>query len=162
MIKKIKEYPKNKEHYLKLIEFGKEICSICNELGFEPISYGSLMFFAYTGNKFTPINDLDFLVPGTYFSKIVYVFKKKGIRVNYIPKWHIVQVFKGDLKIELDSIDFWQKGLSKEYTEFDFNGLIVKGVSLRSLIKVYKQASEVSTDNPEGNRRKYEILKKVK
>lgn len=155
-------YPKNKRKFIRLMKFGKEIVDICKRAGINPIVYGSLAFFYYTKKKDIKVNDIDFLIPEDSFDKIIEILKKKKIKYVYSPEWHTLQIFKGDLKIELDSTDFWQKDLPKNFKRFNFNNLEIRAVALKSLIKIYKKASEVSKDNPEGNRKKYEMLKKLK
>jgi len=107
------------------------------------------------------VHDIDFLIPENTFEKIIKALKKKKISYNYSEEWQTLQVFKGDLKIEFDSVDFWQKDLPHDFEDFDFDGLIVKAVSLNSLKAIYKRASEVSKDNPHGNLKKFEVLKKI-
>ncbi len=158
----IKIYPKNKELFTQLKAFCKEILEICEQIKVSPIVYGSLAYFGYTKNKETQINDIDMLVPEDSFEKMIKILDKKSIRYHYSTKWHTLQIFKEELKIELDSIDFWQKDLPQQFETFDFDGLIVNVVSLESLRKIYKKASEASKDNPEGNLKKFEVLRAIK
>lgn len=158
----IKIYPSNKEYFTKLKKFANEILNFCNKIGISPIAYGSLILFGYTKNDKSVVNDIDFLIPEEAFEKIIKVLKKKKVKCNYSEEWHTLQIFKGKLKIELDSIDFWQKDLPKDFEKFDFDGLIVKAVSLNSLKAIYKKASKVSKDNPHGNLKKFRELQKLK
>ena len=75
-------------------------------------------------------------------------------------KWHVLQSLKDDLKIELDSIDFWQKDLPQNFEELDLYGKTLKILSINTLREVYKKASEVSQDNPLGNKTKFGSLNK--
>ena len=198
-MKKIKIYPANKKYFIKLKEFAKEILELCKKIGVKPIAYGSLVFFGYAKDKKININDIDFLILENTFEKIIKALKKRKIKYNYSEEWHTLQVFNKDLKIEFDSMDFWQKDLPHDVEvfgkprtlvrgtlrasqspnklrtkvrskaqglfdveDFDFDGLIVKAVSLNSLRAIYKKASEVSKDNPHGNFKKYEVLKMLK
>ena len=106
------------------------------------------------------INDIDMLIPEKDFVKIIEVLEKKKIKFNYDKKWHVLQVLKEDLRIEFDSIDFWQKNLSEDFQKLNFNGIPVKILSLKTLKNIYKKASEVSQDNPIGNKEKFELLNK--
>ena len=159
---KIKIYPKNKKHFIELLHFSKEILDLYKKIKIIPIAYGGLVFFAYVKDKKIIVNDLDFLVPESSFKKIIKVLKKKKIKYNYLPKWHIIQIFNGNLKVEMDSIEYWQKDLPRSFKNIDFNGFIIKAVNLNSLRNIYKKASQVSKDNPQGNNRKYKMLKKIK
>lgn len=158
---KIKIVPLNKEYFIRLKEFGKNILDILCDLRVTPIAYGSLTYFGYMKDKNIAVNDIDLLIPENSFKKIIKILEEKNIRYNYSAEWHTLQVFDGNLKIEFDSIDFWQKDLPKDFEEFDFDGLVVKAVSLNSLRRIYKKASETSKDNPHGNLKKYEALKKL-
>ena len=154
-------YPKNKQKFIRLEEFCKEIIDICNKLNAEPILYGSLAIFAYKKDKTLNVNDIDLLIPESLFNKIIPILKKGKIRHNYSKKWHTLQIFKNNLKIELDSIEFWQKRLPKTPQYFNFGEFKIRIVSLNTLKKIYKKASEVSKDNPEGNRKKFEMLNSI-
>lgn len=156
----VKKLPFNKKHFLRLREFYKELIKELKLFNINPILYGSLAFFGHTKSMDFLVNDIDFLIREKDFKPLIKMLKRKKIKYSYYPKWHTLQVFKKKLKIEFDSIDFWQKDLPNDFIILDFNGLALKSVSCRTLMKIYKRASEVSKDNPRGNRRKYEFLRK--
>jgi len=141
-MEKIKIYPKNKEHYIKLIKFAKEILKICKKIGITPIAYGGLIYFGYTGDKNTSIHDIDFLVPEKHIGKIAEILKKRKIKYNWNHKKHDFKIYKGKAKVELDSLENY-KGKGK-LKKFDFNGLKVNAVSLESLTNTYKDACKES------------------
>ena len=153
-------YPTNKKHFIKLIDFSKELLKICDKIKVKPIIYGSYMLLDYTKNKKLKINDIDFYIREKDLSKVIKVLKEKGINHDYSGKWHTLQVKKGNLKIEFDSLDFWYNG-PKKLAKVNLNGKIVRALSLEGLKHIYKKASETSKDNPEGNLRKYNSLLKV-
>lgn len=157
----VKIYPANREFFIQLKTFCREILDMCKELGIIPITYGSLAYFGYTKSKNITIKDIDFLIPEDSFEKIIKILKNKKIKYNYSTKWHTLQIFKNDLKIELDSIDYWQKDLPQDFEEFNFDGLTINVVSLNSLINIYKKASEVSKDKPKENLKKFKALKNL-
>jgi hypothetical protein len=152
----IKEYPANKEQYVRLMKFGREILDICKSLGITPVVWGSLAYFGYTKDKKAVVHDIDFLVPKDSIKKIM----EKGLKHNYVPEWNLIQIFKDDLKIEFDPIEEYYKG-TEDLENFDFDGLVVKVVKLKDLIQMYKKASEVSKDKPEQHCKKFEELKKL-
>jgi hypothetical protein len=154
--------PANKAQFIKLVEFCKDILDICNKLKIKPIIYGSLAVFVYTQNNKMDINDIDLLIPEKAFAKIIEALKARKIKYNHDEKWHTLQIFKEDLKIELDSIDFWQKDMPRDFENLDLYGKVVEILSLNTLKKVYKKASEISQDNPQGNKKKYEMLNILK
>jgi len=157
----IKNFPSNKEQFIKLVDFCKEIIDICDKQKVEPIVYGSLSVFVYTKNSKMNVNDIDMLVREKDFAKIIKVLKERKIKYNHDEKWHVLQILKDDLKIEFDSIDFWQKDLPQDFQELGFYGRKLKILSLNTLKNIYKKASEVSQDNPLGNKKKFEALNKI-
>jgi len=157
MIKLSNTYPRNKEHYIQLLDFSKKILSLCSDLSISPIAYGSLIYFAYTKDPTLSINDIDFLVTESEMQKLIkYLEEDDRYIFEYYPTWHTMHIEQNHLKIELDSIDFWQKNRAFEPLQsFQLGSLAIQGVSLNDLMGIYKVASEVSVDNPEGNRVKY-------
>jgi len=155
-MEKINIYPKNKEHYIKLIKFAKEILDICKEIGIEPIAYGGLIYFGYALDKNTPIHDIDFLVPEKYLGKIAEKLKKRKIRYSWNHKRHDFKIYKKGAKIELDALENYKcKGKIKR---FDFDGLKVNAVSLKSLTNTYKNACKESKGKHEQHVRRWKNL----
>lgn len=154
-------YPKNKEQFLRLKKFAKEILKLCEKVNIKPILYGSFMTFKYTQNKNLEVNDIDFYIKENDFDKLANILTKEKINFEYPKKWHTLQVTKDYLKIEFDSIDFWNK-TKKEFNEIMFENKKIKALSLKALMAIYKQASETSEDNPKGNLKKYKLLKNLK
>ena len=176
---KIKAYPKNKEHFIRLKKFGNEIKEICKESGTEPVAYGGLVYFGYTQDKNAVVHDIDFLVPEKYLEKIAERLKDKKIRYLWNHKRHDFKIYKKGAKVELDSIEEYPgKGKTKKSIKnfrvlrmqshsdikdtFDFNGLKVKAVSLDSLTNTYKNACIESHGKHEQHVRRYEALLKLK
>src|SRR3989344_783686 len=118
-------YPKNKKQFLELKIFASEILEICDKIKVKPILYGSFMIFQYTKNKNLKVNDIDFYIREKDFEKLSKALKNKKINFEYPKKWHTLQASKGKLKIEFDSIDFWNKA-KKEFIEIDFGGRKIK------------------------------------
>ncbi|MDO8564100.1 MAG: hypothetical protein Q7R87_03765 [Nanoarchaeota archaeon] len=146
----------NKIHIIKLIKFYK---ILEDKIKIKPILYGSLAYFIYTKDNTIKINDLDFLIRENAFKKIIKFLEKSKIKYHYSKEWHTLQVFKGKLKIEFDSIDFWQKNLSIKFQTVTINNAPIKVITLNNLIAIYKKASKVSKDKPKQNMNKYLKLK---
>lgn len=157
----IKVYPKNKKDFIKLKTFCKEIIDICKELKITPLVWGGLAYFGYTQQKKYVIHDIDFLVPDNSIKKVIKILKERRIKYKYISDWHLLVISKGNLKIELDPIEWYYKG-HKKFKEFNFDGLIVRIVELKSLIKIYEKASKVSKDKPEQHYKRFMELKRLK
>jgi len=58
----INNFPSNKELFIRLIDFCKEIIDICDKQNIKPIIYGNLAVFVYTKNSKMNINDIDMLI----------------------------------------------------------------------------------------------------
>lgn len=158
-MKTISMYSNNKKHFLNLLNFYKQLK---RKLKITPILYGSLAYFIYTKDNKIKIHDLDFLIRENTFNKIIPILKKHNIKYNYSKEYHTLQVLKNNLKIEFDSIDFWQRNLSMKSNNIKINNTSLKVINLKSLTNIYKKASKVSKDNPKGNRKKYLKLKIIK
>ncbi len=144
----------------KLITFGNKIINLCKKNNIELILYGSLLLKYYTKDKSIKVNDIDFYIYERDFSKIIKILTKEKINFEYSKKWHTLQIVENNLKIELDSIDFWYDG-PKDFIEFDFEKEKIKALSLDGLKSIYEKASEVS-DKKEQNKEKYEKVLKIK
>jgi ASC-1-like (ASCH) protein len=152
----MKIYPKNKKHFLELVNFSREILSICKKAGARPIIWGGLAYFYYTKDKNYNIGDFDFLIPKKCQKKIMKLLDEKSIRYKFLKNWDLIIIKRGKLKIELDSIKRYYK--NKKSKKININGIKIDIVNLDSLIKMYKKASIVSKDNPKEYYKKYKKL----
>jgi hypothetical protein len=143
----------------KLLHFGKEIISICEENGVTPIIYGSYLFCHYTKDKNVSPHDIDFYVPRGFNEKMIKIFEKNGIKYKYLKEWHCLILLRGDLKVDLGEINFLYKG-PKNFVNFNFDGMPIKALSLKGLISIYKDSIKLSNE-PEKYRIKYEKLKQI-
>jgi hypothetical protein len=158
---KIKVYPSNKEFFVRSKAFCEQILDMCDKIGITPVAWGGLAYFGYTKDKNAVIKDIDLLIPEDSFKKIIKVLEKNKIKYKYFAKWHSIQAFNKDLKIDLDSMDYWYKG-PKTFKDFDFDGLRVKTLGLEALAISYKEAGAASKDKPEEYHKKFEALKQIK
>src|ERR1041384_6144520 len=102
----LNHFPKDKDRFLRLIEFCKEVLNICNAVGISPILNGSLAVFAYTGSEAINVNDVDLACSETEFPKLITALQERSISYK-LKEWHVLQILKDDLKVELDSIEYW-------------------------------------------------------
>lgn len=157
-------YPKNKEHFKKLIPFAQKIISICKEAGADPIIYGSFAHFYHTKDKTMKVNDIDLMIPEYTKNspKLNGLLKKNKINFRYLPKWETTIVTKGKLKVEIDSVGLGHEGFDektlfeKEHDKANFYGINVKMFKLEHFEKSYVRAYLKSTDN------KDKIMDKIK
>jgi hypothetical protein len=156
--------PKNKDKFIRLLEFGREILGICDDLNISPVLNGSLAVFAYTKNTDINVNDIDMLIPEDDFSKIIPVLEERGIEYK-LKEYHVLQVFKDDLKIDFDSIDYWPKvwkiDLPQSYEIIQISGFKVRIIGLGDLIQTYKIGSGGNEKRAEDYKSKLEALQKI-
>ena len=156
-------YPKNKEHFLKLVPYAKRILSLLEKNKIPNVIYGSFAHFYHTRDKNMKVNDIDIMIKNKDFPKVIKIIEKEKITFKYHPGWQTCVIKKGKLKVEVDSVSLGYKKI-KEKTLFkksghdkvDFYGLKVSLLSLRDLEEMYPVAYNRSRDD------KARILKKIK
>ena len=155
----LNHFPKDKDRFLRLIEFCKEVLNICNDLGIAPILNGSLAVFAYTGSEDINVNDVDLACSETEFPKIITALQERSISYK-LKEWHVLQIWKDDLKVELDSIEYWYKDLSMVGETLQIGEYKINMLNLNSLKELYGRGMRDTIDKTEENeRRKYSALR---
>ena len=155
----LNHFPKDKDRFLRLIEFCKEVLKICNDLGISPILNGSLAVFAYTGSEDINVNDVDLACLETEFPKIITALQERSISYK-LKEWHVLQILRDDLKIELDSMEYWYKNLPMEYETLQLGSYKINMLSLNSLKEFYRQGLKDRVNKTDENEKiKYEDLK---
>ena len=158
----LNHFPKNKDKFVRLIEFLKEILDICNDLGISLVLDGSLAVFAYTENQDMNINDVDLSCSETEFPKIINALEERSISYK-LREWHVLQISKDDLKVELDSIEYWYQDLPMVYENLQIDNYKIKMLGLNSLKEFYRQGLKDRANKTEENEKiKYEALERVK
>jgi len=159
-MKRIDAYPKNKAHFLRLIKFGKEIISICKDLGCTPVLYGSMAHFLHTGDTGMKINDLDFLIPRGMMSKVAKELKRRKIKLISFPRWDGLVIARGDLRIELDAMDstykdtVWRRKLPKDFVDLNIDDVKLRMIGPKGMKRLYGIAYARSKDDKARIRRK--------
>jgi hypothetical protein len=75
-------------------------------------------------------------------------------------EWHVLQISKDDLKIELGSKEYWLNDLPIDLDMLQMDGYRIAVLSLSSLKEYYKRDMEDRAQkNTENDRIKYERLK---
>jgi len=148
-------FPRNENHFKRLVPFAKEIISICENIGVYPLIYGSFAHFYYTQDDSLNVNDIDFLIPNRKFKRILNEMKKR-FKGRIILDGDTIILKKGNLIIELDSSNEKELiSLKKNSKEIDFYGESIKIISLKDLEKVYPIAFN------ESYRTKGKVLEKI-
>ncbi len=152
-------YPKNKGKFVKLIDFFKKVLDICVPIGIDPIIDGSLAVFAYTGNHDIEVNDVDTSIHENDFPKIMKALDEKGMSYE-LKEWHVLQVKKDDLKVELGSLEYWLKEIPVQTETLIIDSYKVAMLTKDNLKKFYEQAMETRLKGTDPNDKiKYERLK---
>jgi hypothetical protein len=146
--------PRNGAQFVRLTAFLKEILDICRELNIEPIVAGSLAVFAHTKNHDMVVNDVDLAVPEGDYPRIVEALSANGIR-HRLREWHVLQVCRDELRVELDSAEHWHKGLQILCDTLRIGDATVKILSLDGLKELYRRGVEDTARHiDEGNNRR--------
>ena len=165
---KINKLPKNKDKFVRLIDFLIEVLNVCKDINVQPVLDGSLAVFLYTKNKDIVVNDIDLSYPEKDYPRIESALIKSGFNAK-IQEWHVLQVRKDDLKVEFSDTDYWYPGVPIEHQEYLVVGEHkLKILKLDSLISFYEiglknlKLDEEKQQKYQEVKTKYEMLKKVK
>ena len=160
----LRTFPKNKEVFVRLLAFLKEILEICGSLGIEPVLNASLAVFVYTKNAEMSVNDIDLLIPEKRFEDTTKELEKRGIEFQ-IKDYHVLRIIKDDLKIEFDSMDYWTKEwqiqLPSTFDQVQIQGLLMNIIDLPNLIHTYKVGSRKNTVRTSDYKTKYKALTSI-
>lgn len=157
--------PLNEEHVSRLLAFCAEIIAVCEELGIDPILSSSLAVFAYTRDPRMTVNDIDLSCSEEDFPRLAQALQLMGCACN-VTDWHVLQVRRGDLKVEFDSREFWMRDLPGDHETLSIGSLTVRMVGPRSLTELYRrglegtarETDEQSVVKHHGIRQKYDAL----
>ena len=152
-------FPKNKEKFIRLIGFFKEVLEICGGLDVFPVLNGSLAVFAYTDDQEMNVNDVDLSCSETEFPRIINALEARDISYR-LREWHVLQVIRDDLKVEFDSGEYWYKDLPVECEILQVDDFKVNMLGLNSLIEFYRKGMNDRVGKTDENEKtKYEALK---
>jgi len=155
----LSHFPKNKDKFVRLIEFFKEVLNICGELNITPVLSGSLAVFAYTEAQEMNVNDVDLSCSETEFPRIIHVLEERCIGYK-LREWHVLQIIRNDLKVELDSVEYWYEGLPLDCETLQVDNYTVNMLGLNSLMEFYRQGMKDRAEKTgENEKMKYEALK---
>lgn len=159
----LSHFPKNKDKFLRLIEFFKEVLDICSEVNIAPVLNGSLAVFAYTENQEMNVNDVDLSCSEMEFPKIISILEERDIRYK-LREWHVLQILRDDLKVELDSMEYWYKDLPMDCETLQIDNYRVNMLGLNSLMEFYRQGMKDGVEKVkyEALKSKFEALEKIK
>jgi hypothetical protein len=155
---KLKSLPKNPDRFEKLLEFTNEILDICQKLGIVPVLSGSLAVLAFTGDETIQVNDIDLSCKESDFPRIVEYLQCSGIEYRLM-EWHVLQLFRGDLKVEFDSQEYWLSDLPEKHEFLDAGFFILKVVDFDYLRQLYQRGLDDTTQTDDtSSQKKHEAI----
>jgi hypothetical protein len=159
------KYPKNKEHFKKLIPFSKDIIFICKKAKINPIIYGSFAHFYHTQDSKMNVNDIDLWIPENKYPVLIKELEREKIKFSYYPRWHTLIIKKGKLKVEVDSLDFYYRDLKKKpfprsFDKIDFYGIKIRIMKLKILERFYEVALAESDKTKNKVKRRIKSLER--
>ncbi len=105
------------------------------------------------------VNDVDLSCPEAEFLRIIDILEEQGIGYQ-LREWHVLQVLKDDLKIDLGSIEYWYKDLPIDCEILEIDDYRIRMLSLSTLCEFYRRGTEDRAKKTEENEKiKYEALK---
>lgn len=129
---------------------------------------GSLAVFAYTQDQDMAVNDVDLACSETEFPKIISALETGNVTYK-LRDWHVLQILKDDLKVELDSLEYWYEDLPIACETLQIDDYRMSMLDLNSLREFYRrgmkdragQAMENEKAKYEALKAKYEALEKL-
>jgi hypothetical protein len=141
--------PRNREHFARLIDFTREVLSVCESLGIEPVASGSLVVLLYTQDETIEVKDIDLSCSESDFDRLAAGLSGRGINAS-VTDWQVLQARRDDLKVEFDSREYWMRGLLEEHAPASVDGLHVKVVSKEALIELYERGLAAMSEDDES------------
>jgi len=140
-----------------LSAFLRQIYGIFSELNIDPIVYGGLAYHYHTKDSSLPISDIDLLVPEKNFRVIQKSLDKlQNVSYQTMP-YHSIEVFKKELRIDIDSLESYLGSRSQQSNLAKFGGLGLKILNRNSLISIYRESLKNMPADPklDEKRNKY-------
>jgi hypothetical protein len=133
--------PQNGAHFSGLLAFYKELTPVLDRLQVVPLLTGSLAVFGYTRNQTMRVNDIDLACHEATFPPLCAALVALGMEVR-VTAWHVLQVRKAGLKIELDSLEHWLAGVPADYETLVIDECVFNIITLSSLKELYRRGLE--------------------
>jgi len=141
-----------------LLTLAEDIFNICETLKIEPILSGSLVVLAYTQSLSLTVNDIDLACHEVDFQRLMDKFDQKGISFK-LKEWHVLQVWRNNVKVEFDSLEYWMKDMPNEFETLRIGDYELKMVSLDFLKLLYQRGLDnTANQNDEVNKGKHAKL----
>ncbi|MCK5449246.1 hypothetical protein KAI32_00095 [Candidatus Pacearchaeota archaeon] len=165
MVKKTNIFPKNKEHFKKLLPFAKKILLILKENKINFVIYSSYATFFHTKDESLRVHDIDILIKEKDYPKVMQALEKSKFKFKFMPEWDTLEIKKEKLKIDIDRMGKGCKGikqgsLPKKTVSADFYGIPVKLVTIQDLYDTYYRGYKLVPEEKVKLGKKVQYLKK--
>ncbi len=154
--------PSNRSLFSELWGFCEEVLSVCESLGVAPVMNASLAVLAYTGCSDLEVNDVDLSCPEADFERIVAAFDGTDVTCQ-VQEWHVLELHRGELKVEFDAAEVWMQGVDGPRIEFVHGTARVWVVSREDLATLYERgvAGNAGRDDAVGRARREDLAWKL-
>jgi hypothetical protein len=154
--------PSNREHFEALWAFFAAVLEVCRTLGVEPVVNASLAVLAYSGCSALEVHDVDLSCPEAEFDRIVAAFTGTDV-VGDVREWHVLELHRGELKVEFDAEEVWMQGVHAPRVELVHEGVRVQMVSREDLATLYARgvAACAGRDDAVGRARHEDLRSKL-
>ena len=135
-------YPKNKEHFKKLIPFAQKIFLLLKKNRIKSVIYSSYAVFYHTKDSSLKVNDIDVLIEKKNSKKVMSILRKNKIKFKFLPEWDTIIIKKGKLKFDIDWMgkgckDIKEGHISKKTIKIDFYGVPSKLMTMQDICNTY-------------------------
>jgi hypothetical protein len=156
--------PTNRAHFDELWTFCEEVLSICHRLDVEPVMNASLAVLAYSKSTELEVHDVDLSCPESAFPGLVAACTEAGIDAE-VTEWHVLELHRGELKVEFDGAEHWMQGLRGDTDVFVHGDGRVLVVCREDLVTLYERgvaAFEAKTElSAAGEERLLDLRRKA-
>lgn len=155
--------PANATHFNRLLALARGVLAACDEAGVSPVLSSSLALFAYTHDPALEVHDIDLSCSEAHFPRLRQILLPRGIDCRETA-WHVLQVRRGDLKIEFDATEHWMCGIPELYEWASIAGVRLRMVSLDSLRELYRRGfvATADADDPATQAKHRAIIAKLR
>ncbi len=154
--------PANRAHFEALWTFCEEVLAVCAALDVAPVMNASLAVLAYTGDPSLEVHDVDLSCAEADFERIVAAFDGTDVECD-VREWHVLELHRGELKVEFDAAEHWMQGVDAPRNEFVHGTGHVLVVSREDLATLYERGVTASAgrDDAPGRARHEDLRRKL-
>ena len=151
--------PENASHFARLLLFASEVLGVCDQFGITPVLSGSLAVLAYTGKPSMEVHDIDLSCSEAQFPRLQQAIELLGIECR-VTSWHVLQVRRGDLKIDFDSAEHWMQDIPERNEDVRVGDVQLRMVGIDGLRELYRRGLvDTAEKDDDSSRLKHRVYK---